>query len=69
MTTLVLNVPSGCRQGLDSLAAAEGLSRAEVVRRAVALYAFALQQDQQGRRLGFFTGNGDAVRVEQVVSL
>jgi hypothetical protein len=32
----------------------EGLSRAEVVRRAVALLAFAKKEDQEGLRMGFF---------------
>lgn len=66
---LDLDVSASFREGLDELAAAEGLSRSEVVRRAVALLAFARKQAQQGRQLGFFQVEDGQVVVKEVVSL
>lgn len=66
---LALRVSDEFLQGLDSLASAEKLNRAEVVRRAVALYAFASQEAKEGRRLGFFTEENGEPRIKEVVTL
>jgi predicted transcriptional regulator len=66
---LALRVSREFLRGLDQLAAAEDMSRAEVVRRAVALLAFARAEEAQGRRLGFFTEEQGQVQVKEVVSL
>lgn len=66
---LALRVSDAFLEGLDELAAAEGLSRAEVVRRAVALLAFAHKEAQEGRRMGFFEETDGAPRIKEVVAL
>ena len=65
-----LQMSEGFIQGLDQLAAEEDRSRAEVVRRAVALLAFAKAQQQRGRRLGFFsTDDNGHTHLQRTVSL
>jgi len=67
---LALRVSDAFLEGLDELAEAEGLTRAEVVRRAVALLAFARKEAQEGRRMGFFVEEADGVpRIKEVVAL
>ncbi len=66
---LALRVNDAFLNGLDQLTQAEGSSRAEIVRRAVALYAFAKQEESQGRRLGFFTEEGGRQVVKEVIAL
>lgn len=66
---LALRVNDAFLSGLDQLTEAEGSSRADVIRRAVALYAFAKQEESQGRRLGFFTEEGGRQVVKEVVAL
>ena len=66
---LALRVSDSFLEGLDQLAEAEGLSRAEVVRRAVALLAFAKKEKQEGRSMGFFVEEGGLPRIKEVVTL
>ena len=66
---LALRVSDAFLEGLDQLAEAEGLSRAEVVRRAVALLAFARKEEQEGRRMGFFVEENGQPRIKEVVAL
>jgi predicted transcriptional regulator len=66
---LALRVSDAFLEGLDQLAEAEGLSRAEVVRRAVALLAFAKKEEQEGRRMGFFVEEAGVPRIKEVVAL
>ncbi|MFM8524747.1 MAG: ribbon-helix-helix protein, CopG family [Cyanobacteriota bacterium] len=67
---LALRVSDAFLEGLDELVEAEGLSRAEVVRRAVALLAFARKEAREGRRMGFFVEEADGVpRIKEVVTL
>ena len=67
---LALRVSDAFLEGLDELAEAEGgLSRAEVVRRAVALLAFARKEQQEGRRMGFFVEENGEPRIKEVVTL
>ncbi|MEB3262485.1 MAG: ribbon-helix-helix domain-containing protein [Cyanobacteriota bacterium] len=66
---LALRVSDAFLEGLDQLAEAEGLSRAEVVRRAVALLAFARKEQQEGKRMGFFVEENGQPRIKEVVTL
>lgn len=66
---LALRVSDAFLEGLDELAEAEDLNRAEVVRRAVALYAFARKEAQEGRRMGFFVEENGEPRIKEVVTL
>lgn len=66
---LALRVSDAFLEGLDALAEAEGLSRAEVVRRGVALLAFARKEAEQGRRMGFFVEEEGVPRIKEVVAL
>jgi hypothetical protein len=66
---LALRVSDEFLEGLDSLASSEDLNRAEVVRRAVALYAFARKEAEEGRRLGFFIEENGETRIKEVVTL
>lgn len=66
---LALRVSEGFLVGLDELAVAEGLSRAEVVRRAVALLAFARKEAALGHRMGFFVEQDGQPLIKEVVSL
>jgi metal-responsive CopG/Arc/MetJ family transcriptional regulator len=54
---------------LDSLkAAGNSETRSEVIRKAVALYVHAREQENAGRKLGFFVEENGAPVVKQVVS-
>jgi hypothetical protein len=54
---------------LDSLTAAGNPeTRSEVIRKAVALYVHAREQESYGRKLGFFVEENGATVVKQVVS-
>lgn len=66
---LTLRVSEAFLEGLDALADAEGLNRAEVVRRAVALLAFARKEEKEGRRMGFFTEENGQPQIKEVVTL
>ena len=66
---LALRVSEAFLEGLDALADAEGLNRAEVVRRAVALLAFARKEEKEGRRMGFFTEENGQPQIKEVVTL
>ena len=66
---LALRVSEAFLKGLDQLAEAEGLSRAEVVRRAVALLAFAKREEREGRRMGFFVEDNGQPQIKEVVAL
>jgi Arc/MetJ-type ribon-helix-helix transcriptional regulator len=66
---LALRVSEAFLEGLDELVDEEGLSRAEVVRRAVALLAFARKEQQEGRRMGFFVEEDGQPRIKEVVTL
>lgn len=66
---LALRVSDAFLEGLDQLAETEGLSRAEVVRRAVALLAFARKEEKEGRRMGFFTEENGQPQIKEVVTL
>jgi Arc/MetJ-type ribon-helix-helix transcriptional regulator len=66
---LALRVSDAFLEGLDQLAQEEGLSRAEVIRRAVTLLAFAHKEEKEGRRMGFFTEENGQPRIKEVVAL
>lgn len=66
---LALRVSDAFLDGLDELAHAEDLNRAEVIRRAVALYAFAKKEAKEGRRMGFFVEEDGEPRIKEVVTL
>lgn len=66
---LALRVSDAFLSGLDQLSEEEQSSRADVIRRAVALYAFARDEARQGRKLGFFTEEGGRQVVKEVVAL
>jgi Arc/MetJ-type ribon-helix-helix transcriptional regulator len=66
---LALRVSEGFLEGLDQLVDEEGASRSEVIRRAVALLAFARKEAKEGRRLGFFTEENGEPRIKEVVTL
>ena len=66
---LALRVSEAFLEGLDQLTVEEGQSRAEVIRRAVALLAFAHKEKKEGRRLGFFTEENGQPRIKEVVTL
>ena len=66
---LALHVSEAFLEGLDELAEAEDLNRAEVVRRAVALYAFARKEAKEGRRMAFFVEENGKPRIKEVVAL
>lgn len=66
---LALRVSDAFLEGLDQLALEEGLSRAEVIRRAVTLLAFAHKEEKEGRRMGFFTEENGQPRIKEVVAL
>jgi len=66
---LALRVSDTFLDGLDQLSSDEQVSRADIIRRAVALYAFAREEARSGRKLGFFTEEGDRQIVKQVVAL
>jgi hypothetical protein len=54
---------------LDSLTAAgDSETRSELIRKAVALYVHAREQESHGRKLGFFVEENGATVVKQVVS-
>ena len=66
---LAIRVSDAFLDGLDELAHAEDLNRAEVIRRAVALYAFAKKEANEGRRMGFFVEEDGEPRIKEVVTL
>ena len=66
---LALRVSDTFLDGLDQLSNEEQVSRSDIIRRAVALYAFAREEARSGRKLGFFTEEGDRQIVKQVVAL
>jgi predicted transcriptional regulator len=66
---LALRVSDAFLSGLDQLSEEEQSSRADIIRRAVALYAFARDEARQGRKLGFFTEEGGRQVVKEVVAL
>lgn len=69
-TLLRAELPEGFCRGLEQLAAEEGLTQEETIRRAVALLSFARDQQALGRRLGFFDLDGDGkLRIVEVVTL
>ena len=62
-------VPPEFTRELDSLTASGDLeTRSEVIRKAVALYVHAREQENAGRKLGFFVEENGAPVVKQVVS-
>lgn len=64
---LDLRVSEAFIDGLDRLTSSEGESRADVIRRAVALYSFAKEEERRGRRLCFFVEEDGKDVVKQVV--
>ena len=50
---LTLRVSDAFLEGLDELSINDGMSRSDLIRRAVALYSFAKEEERQGRKLGF----------------
>ncbi len=57
-------------QALDGMARQEGSNRADIVRRAVGLYARAQVEAAQGRFLAFAkVGEGNTVEVEELIKL
>ena len=70
MKSLRVELPEAFCRGLEQLAAEEGLTQEETIRRAVALLSFARDQQSLGRRLGFFDLDGDGKpRIVEVVTL
>ena len=66
---LRLRVSSTFRQALDELCAAEGHSREETIRRAVALLNYAHQQRRLGHRLGLFVEDVEGPRIRREISI
>jgi hypothetical protein len=57
-------------RGLDLMSQAEGISKADVVRRALGLYARALEEEANGRVIGFGADDGKGVyRVNELIRL
>jgi metal-responsive CopG/Arc/MetJ family transcriptional regulator len=56
-------------EGLDELSIKEGMTRSDLIRRAVALYSFAKEEERQGRKLGFFSEEDNRDVVKQVITL
>lgn len=66
---LTLRVSDAFLEGLDELSIKEGMTRSDLIRRAVALYSFAKEEERQGRKLGFFSEEGTRDVVKQVIAL
>lgn len=66
---LTLRVSDAFLEGLDELSIKEGMSRSDLIRRAVALYSFAKEEERQGRKLGFFSQEDKRDVVKQVIAL
>ena len=66
---LTLRVSDAFLEGLDELSINEGMSRSDLIRRAVALYSFAKEEERHGRKLGFFSEEDNRDVVKQVISL
>ena len=45
------------------------MTRSDLIRRAIALYSFAKEEERQGRKLGFFSEEDNRDVVKQVISL
>ena len=66
---LTLRVSDACLEGLDELSIKEGMTRSDLIRRAIALYSFAKEEERQGRKLGFFSEEDNRDVVKQVIAL
>jgi metal-responsive CopG/Arc/MetJ family transcriptional regulator len=66
---LTLRVSDAFLEGLDELSIKESMTRSELIRRAVALYSFAKEEERQGRELGFFSEEDNRDVVKQVIAL
>ena len=66
---LTLRVSDAFLEGLDELSIKEGMTRSDLIRRAIALYSFAKEEERQGRKLGFFSEEDNRDVVKQVISL
>jgi metal-responsive CopG/Arc/MetJ family transcriptional regulator len=66
---LTLRVSDAFLEGLDELSIKEGMTRSDLIRRAVALYSFAKEEERQGRKLGFFSEEDNRDVVKQVITL
>ena len=66
---LTLRVSDAFLEGLDELSIKEGMTRSDLIRRAVALYSFAKEEERQGRNLGFFSEEDNRDVVKQVIAL
>ena len=64
-TRLEVRLNDQVNQRLEALAAAEGLTKTDVFRRALALYMLAKQQEEAGARLQFALGD----QVETLVNI
>ena len=66
---LTLRVSDAFLEGLDELSSKEGMTRSDLIRRAIALYSFAKEEERQGRKLGFFSEEDNRDVVKQVIAL
>ena len=66
---LTLRVSDAFLEGLDELSIKEGMTRSDLIRRAIALYSFAKEEERQGRKLGFFSEEDNRNVVKQVIAL
>jgi metal-responsive CopG/Arc/MetJ family transcriptional regulator len=66
---LTLRVSDAFLEGLDELSIKEGMTRSDLIRRAVALYSFAKEEERQGRKLGLFSEEDNRDVVKQVIAL
>jgi len=66
---LTLRVSDAFLEGLDELSIKEGMTRSDLIRRAIALYSFAKEEERQGRKLGFFSEEDNRDVVKQVITL
>lgn len=66
---LTLRVSDAFLKGLDELSIKEGMTRSDLIRRAIALYSFAKEEERQGCKLGFFSEEDNRDVVKQVIAL
>jgi metal-responsive CopG/Arc/MetJ family transcriptional regulator len=67
--SLTLRFSDAFLEGLNELSIKEGMTRSDLIRRAVALYSFAKEEEPQGRKLGFFSEEDNRDIVKQVIAL
>lgn len=67
--SMELRVSEDLLQALDLLARDESLTRADIIRRAVGLYARARIEQNNGRSLAFAAPQGNQLIVQELISI